>query len=215
MNMQRQHWDEVYTAKAATEVSWYRPHLEISLALIERFSVGRSEAVIDIGGGESTLVDDLILRGRTDISVLDIARTAIEATKQRLGPLAKQVEWLVGDICEVELPPSRYDIWHDRAVFHFLTLPEQRASYVERAAASVKKNGHIIVSTFGPEGPTRCSGLDTARYDTATLQIVFGSQFRLVDNQIEWHATPSGGKQQFLYCVFERAGSPVPNSAKV
>lgn len=204
MNASRQHWEGVYTTKAPTEVSWYRPQLEISLALIKRVSANRSAAIIDIGGGESTLVDDLILCGYTDISVLDISQIAIEATRQRLGLPAEQVEWLVGDICELELATSRYDIWHDRAVFHFLTLPEQRASYVERAAASVKGNGHLIVSTFGPEGPTRCSGLDTARYDAATLQAEFGSQFRVADSQIEWHTTPSGAKQQFLYCLFER-----------
>ena len=167
-------------------------------------SANRSVAVIDAGGGESTLVDDLILCGYTDITVLDISQIAIEATRQRLGLPAEQVEWLVGDICELELATSRYDIWHERAVFHFLTLPEQRASYVERAAASVKGNGHLIVSTFGPEGPTRCSGLDTARYDAATLQAEFDSQFCVADSQIEWHATPSGAKQQFLYCLFER-----------
>lgn len=200
----KQHWEEVYKTKAPTEVSWYRPHLETSLALIEGISANRTVAILDIGGGESTLVDDLILRGYTDISVLDISPTAIEVTKQRLGPVAERVEWLVGDLCEIDLSPSRYDVWHDRAVFHFLTLREQRAAYVAKAIASVKRNGHLIVSTFGPEGPTRCSGLDTARFDAADLQADFGSGFRLTGSQIEWHTTPSGRVQQFLYCVFKR-----------
>lgn len=185
-------------------MSWYRPHLEISLALIERVSANRSAAIIDIGGGESTLADDLILRGYTDISVLDISQKAIDVTMRRLGPFAERVEWLVDDIFEMKFPPFRFDVWHDRAVFHFLTLPEQRASYVTKAAASVKRNSHLIVSTFGPDGPTRCSGLDTAHYDATALEAEVGSQFRLVDSQIEWHTTPAGGKQQFLYCLFER-----------
>jgi 2-polyprenyl-3-methyl-5-hydroxy-6-metoxy-1,4-benzoquinol methylase len=208
MSAQKQHWEDVYTTKAPTAVSWYRQHLESSLALIERMSAVHSVAIIDVGGGESTLVDDLISRGYSDISVLDISETAIEATKRRLGPVAGQVKWLVGDLCEIVLPPSRYDIWHDRAVFHFLTLHEQRAAYVAKAAASVNKNGHLIISTFGPEGPTRCSGLDTARYDATALQSEFGSQFRLTDSQIDWHTTPEGGRQQFLCCVFVRIESP-------
>jgi 2-polyprenyl-3-methyl-5-hydroxy-6-metoxy-1,4-benzoquinol methylase len=200
----RQHWDQVYAVKGPTEVSWYQPHLERSLALIESVAVNRSTAIIDIGGGASTLVDDLILRGYTDITVLDISQTAVDGTRRRLGLSAKQVEWFVGDVCEVELVASRYELWHDRAVFHFLTLPGQRAAYVTRAAASVQRNGHLVVSTFGPEGPMRCSGLDTAHYDAAALEAEFGSQFRLANSQMEWHTTPAGGKQQFLYCLFQR-----------
>lgn len=205
MTTQRQQWDEVYTAKSPTEVSWYQPHLELSLALIERVVPSPSAAIIDVGGGASTLVDDLILRGYKDIGVLDLSQRAIDKTKRRLGLPAKQVEWLVGDVCELELAASRYDLWHDRAVFHFLTLPEQRASYVTNAATSVKHNGHLIISTFGPEGPMRCSGLETARYDTEALEVEFGSSFRLADSRMEWHTTPSARKQQFLYCLFQRA----------
>ena len=202
--MQRQHWDEVYTTKSPTEVSWYQPHLKLSLAFIERVAPSRSAPIVDIGGGTSTLVDDLILHGYTDISVLDISQIAIQEEKRRLGLPAEQIEWFVGDVCDFELAASRYDVWHDRAVFHFLTLPEQRASYVTKAAASVKENGHLIVSTFGPEGPMRCSGLETARYDAAALEAEFGSSFRLADSQMEWHTTPSAKEQQFLYCLFQR-----------
>jgi 2-polyprenyl-3-methyl-5-hydroxy-6-metoxy-1,4-benzoquinol methylase len=204
MDTQSEHWEEVYKTKAQTEVSWYRPHLETSLALIERVATDRSVAILDVGGGESTLVDDLILCGYTDVSVLDISQTAVEVSKQRLGAAAARVEWRVGNICETELPSFRYDIWHDRAVFHFLTSPEQRAAYMARAAASVKMHGHLILSTFGPEGPTRCSGLNVVRYGATGLQAEVGAQFCLVDSQIEWHATPSGGQQQFLYSLFER-----------
>ncbi|HTF64246.1 MAG TPA: class I SAM-dependent methyltransferase [Edaphobacter sp.] len=198
------HWESLYARRAPEETSWYRPHLDVSLSLIDRVAPGHSAAIIDVGGGTSTLADDLIRRGYANVTVLDLSETALRTAKERLGPGSAQIQWLAADVCEVDLPLDHYDLWHDRAVFHFLMLPEQRASYVERAAASVKRNGHLIVSTFGPEGPTRCSGLDTAYYDAAALQGEVGSQFRLADSQIEWHTTPSGGKQQFLYCLFER-----------
>jgi 2-polyprenyl-3-methyl-5-hydroxy-6-metoxy-1,4-benzoquinol methylase len=198
------HWESVYQAKAQEEVSWYRPHLNTSLALIERVAPRHSAAIIDVGGGSSTLADDLVRRGYTDVTVLDLSETALRTTQKRLGPASAVIQWLIADVCEADLRQDRYDIWHDRAVFHFLTLPEQRAAYAARAAASVKRSGHLIIGTFGPEGPTRCSGLDTAHYDAAALEAEFGSQFRLAESQIEWHTTPAGGKQQFLYCVFER-----------
>jgi 2-polyprenyl-3-methyl-5-hydroxy-6-metoxy-1,4-benzoquinol methylase len=198
------HWESVYATKEPEQVSWYRPHLDTSLALIERVALSHSAAIIDVGGGASTLVDDLVRRGYANVTVLDLSETALLAAKERLGPASAQIQWLPADVCEADLPLDLYDVWHDRAVFHFLTLPEQRAAYVARAAASVKRNGHLIVSTFGPEGPTRCSGLEVARYDVAMLQGEFGSQFRLAGHQIEWHTTPAGGKQQFLYCLFER-----------
>jgi 2-polyprenyl-3-methyl-5-hydroxy-6-metoxy-1,4-benzoquinol methylase len=198
------HWESVYAARAPEEVSWYRPHLDTSLALIDRVEPSHSASIIDVGGGTSTLVDDLVRRGYANVTVLDLSETALRAAKERVGPASAQIQWLTADICDADLPLDYYDLWHDRAVFHFLTLPEQRASYVARAAASVKRNGHLIVSTFGPDGPTRCSGLDTAHYDATALEGEFGSQFRLADSEIEWHATPSGGKQQFLYCLFKR-----------
>src|SRR5438552_208779 len=153
------HWEKIYREKAPDAVSWYRPHLETSLALIERAAVRHSASIIDVGGGESTLVDDLLARGYQNITVLDVSKTAIEVTKKRLGTAAQRVCWLVGDITDVQLAPKTYDVWHDRAVFHFLTTPEQRVAYVRQAAAAVRTGGHVIVSTFGPEGPTKCSGL--------------------------------------------------------
>lgn len=194
------HWDKVYTTKAPEAVSWYRPHLETSLVLIERAAEARSAFILDVGGGESTLVDDLLLRGYENITVLDVSQTAIELTKGRLGRAAKQVRWLVADITEIELEPRAYDVWHDRAVFHFLTAPEQRIAYVRQVARSVKPGGHVIVSTFGPEGPTKCSGLDVVRYDADSLHHEFGRRFRLVESSKELHQTPFGTTQQFLYC---------------
>jgi 2-polyprenyl-3-methyl-5-hydroxy-6-metoxy-1,4-benzoquinol methylase len=198
------HWESVYATKEPEQVSWYRPHLDTSLALIERLAPSHSAAIIDVGGGASTLADDLVRRGYAKVTVLDLSETALRAAKERLGSASAQIQWLAADVCEANLPLDYYDLWHDRAVFHFLTLPEQRASYVARAAASVKRNGHLIISTFGPAGPKRCSGLDTARYDAAALEAEFGTQFVLTESRIEWHTTPSGGQQQFLYCAFKR-----------
>lgn len=194
------YWEKIYTTKAPGAVSWYRPHLEISLALIERAAEARSASIIDVGGGESTLVDDLLLRGYKNITVLDVSQTAIDLTKSRLGSAAEHVRWLVADVAEIELEPRAYDLWHDRAVFHFLTAREQRAAYVRQVARSVKPGGHIIVSTFGSEGPTTCSGLEVMRYDAQSLHGEFGGRFRLVESSKELHHTPFGTTQQFLYC---------------
>jgi SAM-dependent methyltransferase len=194
------HWDRVYGNKAPDEVSWFRPHLETSLSFIQRSAPDRLARIIDVGGGESTLVDDLLARSYGSLTVLDISRTAIDITKVRLGALADRVEWLVADITNADLPPNTYDVWHDRAVFHFLTAAADRAAYVDRVKRSVKPGGHIIIGTFGPEGPTKCSGLDVKRYDADSLHGEFGKRFRLIDSISELHQTPSGSMQQFLYC---------------
>jgi 2-polyprenyl-3-methyl-5-hydroxy-6-metoxy-1,4-benzoquinol methylase len=194
------HWEKIYRTKPPESVSWYAAHLETSLALIDRASPARTASIIDIGGGESTLVDDLLLRGYKNLTVLDISQTAIEVTKKRLGPAADRVHWLAADIAEVELEAHAYDLWHDRAVFHFLTEPERRVNYVRQVARAVKPGGHVIVSTFGPEGPTKCSGLEVLCYDAESLHGEFGGRFRLVESSKELHQTPFGTKQQFLYC---------------
>jgi len=196
----RTHWEKIYETKAQDQVSWYRPHLETSLALIERSARNRSESIIDIGGGESTLVDDLLARGFRNITVLDLSQTAIDVTKRRLGQLAERVHWIAADVTETGLEPMAYDIWHDRAVFHFLTSPHQRVAYVRQVARSVKPGGYVIVSTFGTEGPTKCRGLDVVRYDAESLRDQFGAKFRLIDSTKELHETPFGTAQQFLYC---------------
>jgi 2-polyprenyl-3-methyl-5-hydroxy-6-metoxy-1,4-benzoquinol methylase len=194
------HWEKVYSTKASDAVSWYRAHLETSLALIEQAADAQSASIIDVGGGESTLVDDLILRGYENLTILDVSSTAIEVTKKRLGSAAERVHWLVGDITEIELQPNVYDLWHDRAVFHFLTAPELRLAYVRQVIHAVKPGGHVIISTFGPEGPTKCSGLEVMRYDSESLHGEFGGRFRLVESSEELHQTPFGTAQQFLYC---------------
>jgi 2-polyprenyl-3-methyl-5-hydroxy-6-metoxy-1,4-benzoquinol methylase len=196
----KRHWENVYATKAPDAVSWYRPHLETSLALIERAADSHGSSIIDVGGGESTLVDDLLLRGYKNVTVLDVSQTAIEVTKERLGSAAEQVRWLVGDIVDIGLEQHAYDLWHDRAVFHFLTTPEQRLAYVRQVTRAVKSGGHVIVSTYGPEGPAKCSGLEVMRYDAESLHGEFGGQFRLMEGSTELHQTPFGTTQQFLYC---------------
>ena len=196
----RKHWEAVYHAKPPEAVSWYAPHLETSLALIQNAAAGRSASIIDVGGGESTLVDDLLAREYRDITVLDISKTALDVTKRRLGPAAQRVHWRVADVTQAKLPAQSYDVWHDRAVFHFLTSEEQRTAYVRQVIGSVRPGGHVIVSTFGPEGPVKCSGLDVVRYDAQSLHHEFGGNFRLVESVKELHRTPFGATQQFLYC---------------
>ena len=199
----KEHWESVYTAKRPEEVSWYSPHLETSLSLIERVAHSQS-AIIDIGAGASTLAGDLVRRGFTNVTVLDVSETALSTARQRLGISSGQIQWLIADVCETHLPQGHYDVWHDRAVFHFLMQPDRRASYVAQASNSLKTGGCIVIGTFGPEGPTRCSGLETARYDANELQREFGDQFRLVESLADWHTTPSGTRQQFTYSVLEK-----------
>jgi len=199
------HWEKAYQTKAPDVVSWYRPHLERSLALIRCAASDLSAAIIDVGGGESTLVDDLLADGYRDVTVLDISPTAIETAKKRLGKNADHVTWLAADITEVDLPGHRYDVWHDRAVFHFLTEPQQRAAYVRQVLLAVKPGGYVIVAAFGPEGPLKCSGLDVIRYDADALHDEFGTGFKLLESATELHETPFGTTQQFVYCLCKMA----------
>ena len=199
MDRQR-HWDKVYQTKQPTEVSWYRPHLEISLQLIEGAAANRAAHIIDVGAGESTLVDDLLDRGYWNLYAMDLSSTALDVAKARLRARATKVNWLRGDVRTFAFARHQYDVWHDRAVFHFLTDANDRAAYVRQVANAVKPAGHVIVATFGPEGPTKCSGLDVVRYDPESLHDEFGSPFRLVKHCSEIHQTPTGSTQQFTYC---------------
>lgn len=196
----KQHWEKVYTTKAPDAVSWFAPHLETSLKLIHQATSDKQAPIIDIGGGEATLVDDLLAEGYQDISVLDISQMAIDVSRARIGDKADQVHWYCADITDVALPQNHFDVWHDRAVFHFLTHDTQRLKYVEQVMRSVKHGGHVIVSTFGPEGPEKCSGLNVVRYDATSLHNQFGKTFSLIDSSTEIHQTPMGTTQQFLYC---------------
>jgi len=194
-----EHWERVYATKKPDQVSWYRPHLDISLRLIAD-AASAGARIIDVGGGESTLVDDLVERGHYDVTVLDLSATAIEVARRRLGTQAERVRWLHGDVTSHPLAKDDYDVWHDRAVFHFLTEPGDRAAYVRQVARAVRGGGHVIVATFGPAGPTKCSGLDVVRYDANALHGEFGARFELVEHIEEAHQTPWGSIQQFVYC---------------
>lgn len=197
---QRDHWEGVYRKKGPDEVSWYQPHLERSLAFLDRAGLLADAAILDVGGGASTLVDDLLQRGFTRVTVLDLSESAIEKAKQRLGAAAERVTWIVGDVAEVELPEHAFDFWHDRAVFHFLTDEEARRRYVAQVRRALKPNGHIVVATFGPEGPEKCSGLPVMRYSAEGIHGQFGGEFRKVGSDREVHRTPWGTEQEFVYC---------------
>jgi SAM-dependent methyltransferase len=196
----REHWEAVYERKPADQVSWYRPHLEQSLGFIDTAGLAPDAAIIDVGGGAATLVDDLLARGHSNVTVLDVSPRAIDAARVRLGSRAERVHWLAADITAVELPPAAYDFWHDRAVFHFLRDEADRRRYVAAVRRSVKPGGHVLVATFGPEGPTKCSGLDIVRYGADELHAAFGADFQKVGSATEVHTTPWGSEQQFVYC---------------
>lgn len=201
----KEHWNQVYRTKKPDEVSWYAPHLQRSLELVMRAAPSLDANIIDAGGGESTLVDDLLDSGYRHVSVLDISEAALTVAQERLGGRKGSVTWLAGDILSTKLSEHAYDVWHDRAVFHFLTEPEQRAAYIRQVKKAVRHGGHVIIATFGPNGPLQCSGLDVARYDADTLHAQFGAGFELVTRAEENHPTPFGTFQQFMYCYCKYA----------
>jgi len=196
----KEHWEKVYSTKAADAVSWFQPHANISVSLINDAGVSRDASIIDVGGGASTLVDDLLADGYTNLTVLDLSAAALAAARARLGETAAQVRWIEADVTKANLPDHQFDIWHDRAVFHFLTTPEDRAAYVQAVFRSVKPGGHVIVATFAEDGPDQCSGLPVMRYSPDELHAEFGESFSLLRHQKEAHHTPSGRVQQFVYC---------------
>lgn len=194
------HWEAIYGAKASQDVSWYRPHLDRSLKFINQAGLSPDAAIIDVGGGASTLVDDLLARGYCNVTVLDLSETAITQARTRLGTTADRVTWIVGDVTRLELPEQRYEFWHDRAVFHFLTEQEDRERYISKVRHTLKPGGHIVVATFGPDGPERCSGLPVARYSPEGIHGQFGNQFAKIGSDGELHHTPWGSEQEFVYC---------------
>jgi SAM-dependent methyltransferase len=196
----KQHWERIYTIKTPDSVSWFQEHADQSLRLIRNTGLGKDAAIIDVGGGASRLVDDLAAEGYTDLTVLDLSAAALVVAKQRLGGHADDVHWMEGDITRAEFPVHRFDIWHDRAVFHFLTEPADRHAYVERVMRAVRPGGHVIVATFAEDGPDKCSGLPVMRYRPEALHAEFGDAFLLVEHEKEAHRTPSGTVQQFVYC---------------
>ena len=202
---ERKHWNQVYERRAPDQVSWYRPHLEQSLSLIEQARLPADAAIIDVGGGASTLVDDLLDRGHTSITVLDISMRAMVTARERLGARAASVSWLTGDVTRLKLPKQEFHFWHDRAVFHFLRQEQARARYVAAVRHALKPGGHVVVATFGPAGPERCSGLEVERYSADEIHGQFGRAFRKLSSFTEIHQTPGGVEQEFVYCFCKLA----------
>ena len=205
----RAHWENVYTTKAENEVSWFQQNPAPSLELIVLAGAVSNSAIIDIGGGASRLVDNLIEQEFQDVTVLDLSGAALAAAKSRLesrlGARAERVHWIVADATTFE-PVKSYDIWHDRAAFHFLTDEKDRAAYIERLGRGLKAGGHAIIATFALDGPEKCSGLPVARYDSASLGRTLGTAFKLVHTQRHEHATPWDSRQIFQFSVFRREG---------
>ena len=199
----KDHWERIYSDKQSTEVSWYQQCPSCSLDLIKATGIDAAARIIDIGGGASTLVDYLLDAGYQNISVLDIAHGAIEQAKVRLGDRANKVEWLECDITKFS-PAVAFDLWHDRAVFHFLRNEDDRSSYIHALSNALNPGAHAIIATFNLDGPEKCSGLDVVRYSPETMSVVLGENFQLVEISTEEHKTPGGASQNFVYCRFIR-----------
>jgi SAM-dependent methyltransferase len=199
------HWQQVYTEKGENQVSWFQERPTVSLELIEGARTKRSSAIIDIGGGASRLMDALVEKGFRDLTVLDLSESAVSIAKTRLGDRAAIVKWIVADVTRWE-PSNAYDLWHDRAAFHFLTEVSDRMAYVERMTKALRAGGHAIIGTFALDGPERCSGLPVVRYDPAQLSAELGPSFALVGKRRDDHQTPWGSIQNFQFSIFKRVG---------
>lgn len=195
------HWQKVYEGKSPTEVSWFQAEPVVSLELVRQCGIGMDDPIIDVGGGASILVDRLVQAGYSRLSVLDISVTALDSAQERLGGAAPQVEWIEADITAFQ-PPHEYVLWHDRAVFHFLTAPEDRARYVEVLKKALKPGGHLIIAAFAIGGPEMCSGLPVVQYDAEKLMAELGDRFQLVEERSELHVTPENRTQEFAYFHF-------------
>ena len=199
----REHWQGVYKSKAPTDVSWYAARLEESLRLIRDVTSPKAR-IIDVGGGASTLVDDLVALGYDDLTVLDVSEAALDVARKRLGIRGADVHWVAADVTTVELEKDRFDLWHDRAAFHFLTSASDRQAYVERGRRSLVAGGYVVIGTFAMNGPARCSGLDVVRYDVDSLSHEFGSDFTVTGQLQATHITPAGREQHFVFCCLRK-----------
>jgi SAM-dependent methyltransferase len=198
----KEHWETIYATKPVTDVSWFEADPRVSLELIELASPSHGR-VIDVGGGASLLVDHLLDRGFKKVAVLDISAGALERVQSGLGARASQVEWIVADVTTVQDLGS-FDVWHDRAVFHFLTEPQDRRNYVELATRTVPLGGHLVIGTFAVDGPSKCSGLDVCQYDAQRMTGALGPAFKLIQETTHTHITPAGKPQKFFFALFQR-----------
>lgn len=197
------HWDTVYRNKDAAQLSWFQAEPHVSLDAFDRFGARSDHSLIDIGGGASSLVDSLVERGWTDLAVLDLAESALDVARDRIGDASVRVDWICADFTDWH-PARQWDVWHDRAVFHFLTLAEQRRAYKEALASWLSESGLLIIATFALDGPDKCSGLPVQRYDAPGLQAEFAAGFELLDTWREVHTTPWGSAQNFTWCAFRK-----------
>jgi SAM-dependent methyltransferase len=204
------HWENVYSSKSSNEVSWYQQEPLLSLRLIENTGIDRVAPVIDVGGGASTLVDKLCQREYSNVAVLDVSAKALAESRSRLGEIGRRVTWFESDITEFE-PPGRFALWHDRAVFHFLTSSADRKKYVRVLNRALIPGGHLVIMTFAIDGPNKCSGLDIVQYDSHKLQAQLGSGFTLVETGHETHMTPAGKEQKFAYFRFIKKSDSTRN----
>jgi len=199
---EKDHWEDVYTNKSSEEVSWFQSHSTKSLELINNTGLPLFASLIDVGGGASVLVDDLMKLGYSKLQVLDLSLAALKTAQERLGAAYQQVEWIEADVTDTSLKHLNVDLWHDRAVFHFLTEKVQRQKYIDNLTHILNKGGHVIIATFADDGPLKCSGLDICRYNHNTLALELGEGFSLVSHHKETHDTPFNTKQNFIYCHF-------------
>jgi SAM-dependent methyltransferase len=195
------HWSGVYQAKAVTDVSWYQDYPALSIEFIQRAAPDPAARIIDAGAGASTLADHLLDAGYRDLTLIDLSGDALDVVRQRLGDRSASISFIEADVTSPPLPAHGYDVWHDRAVFHFLVDEHARRHYADAVRRVLKPGGHAIVATFGPDGPTQCSGLPVARYDTQALHAALGDGFELLDSATEIHRTPWGSEQQFTYIL--------------
>ena len=198
----RDHWEQVYAARTADRLGWYTPHLRIPVGWVRKLGLPADAAIIDVGGGASTFADDLLDAGYQDITVLDISGKALSRAQERLGERSGLINWLRADLAEARLPVAQYALWHDRAVFHFLIEAEDRDAYRRILSEALQPNGHLIIATFAPEAPPRCSGLPVCRYSKNQLVDEFGPAFTLVSAVEELHVTPGGVEQMYQFCLF-------------
>lgn len=197
------HWESIYQAKSPEQLSWFQAEARLSRELIERFAPDRNTRILDAGAGASTLMDGLLAAGYRRLTVLDLSSAALAIARRRLGPMAAAVDWREADVLTALLNGEGFGVWHDRAVFHFLTDLADREQYVEQVRRALKPDGFVVMATFAEDGPFRCSGLTTRRYSADALRSEFGAAFELVAGQREHHVTPSGVTQAFTYCVLQ------------
>jgi ubiquinone/menaquinone biosynthesis C-methylase UbiE len=198
------HWENIYNTKLPTEMSWYQKYPSLSLKLIKTSGIEAKHSIIDVGGGTSLLVDSLLEKGFKRLAVLDISHSALDIAKSRLGTRAENVKWYEADATEFQ-PPKQFDLWHDRAVFHFLTDEEAQRKYVEVLKRTLVSGGYLVISTFAIDGPKKCSGRDTVKYEVSSMSAKLGGEFRLLEFLDELHITPGKKEQKFTYFLYKRS----------